>query len=32
MGKAALPNELDPGEVLVQITLVSICGTDLHKT
>jgi len=30
MGAAPLPAELNPGEVLVQITLATICGSDLH--
>jgi putative phosphonate catabolism associated alcohol dehydrogenase len=32
MGKVPLPNELHPGEVLVQISLATICGSDLHTT
>ena len=30
MGTAPLPAELRPGEVLVQIALATICGSDLH--
>jgi putative phosphonate catabolism associated alcohol dehydrogenase len=30
MGTAPLPAELRPGEVLVQISLATICGSDLH--
>ena len=30
MGTAPLPAELNPGEVLVQISLATICGSDLH--
>lgn len=29
-GTALLPNDLQPGEVLVQISLATICGSDLH--
>lgn len=32
MGTAALPDELHPGEVLVEISLATICGSDLHTT
>jgi putative phosphonate catabolism associated alcohol dehydrogenase len=30
LGTAPLPDELRPGEVLVRITLATICGSDLH--
>lgn len=30
LGQAALPGELHPGEVLVRISLATICGSDLH--
>ena len=30
MGTAGLPDELSPGEVLVEILLATICGSDLH--
>ncbi len=29
-GTAPLPDELQPGEVLVEISLATICGSDLH--
>lgn len=32
MGTAALPDALLPGEVLVEISLATICGSDLHTT
>ena len=32
MGSAAWPEDLHPGEVLVQISLATICGSDLHTT
>lgn len=32
MGSAALPDELNAGEVLVQISMATICGSDLHTT
>ncbi len=32
MESAPLPDELHPGEVLVQISLATICGSDLHTT
>ena len=32
MGTAPLPNALAAGEVLVQISLATICGSDLHTT
>jgi putative phosphonate catabolism associated alcohol dehydrogenase len=30
--EVALPAELDPGAVLVEISLATICGSDLHTT
>ncbi|MES2707055.1 MAG: zinc-binding dehydrogenase [Verrucomicrobiota bacterium] len=30
MGSASLPEKLHPGEVLVRISLATICGSDLH--
>ncbi len=30
MARRRLPDELQPGEVLVQISLATICGSDLH--
>jgi len=30
MGTVLLPDELHPGEVLVEISLATICGSDLH--
>lgn len=32
MGSAPLPGELQDGEVLVEISLATICGSDLHTT
>src|SRR5688572_7914098 len=32
MASAPLPDELHSGEVLVQISLATICGSDLHTT
>lgn len=32
MASAPLPDELNSGEVLVQISLATICGSDLHTT
>lgn len=32
MASAPLPNELSAGEVLVQVSLATICGSDLHTT
>ena len=30
MGAVSFPDELSPGEVLVEISLATICGSDLH--
>lgn len=32
MGSAPLPDKLQSGEVLVEISLATICGSDLHTT
>ena len=32
LGSAPLPDKLHPGEVLVAISLATICGSDLHTT